>query len=569
MASATDPSAGPGRRAVPAAALVVWAVWAAMTAADLAWVAYYSRDIPLMDEWVMVPALTGHQPISWAWVWAQHNEHRFALTRLILLGVYRLGGYDFRAGTPVNVGLMAVMTAALILAARRLRGRTSFADAFFPLTLLHWGQSENFWWSWQLVFIVPVALALVVLCVMVRQGHRLTLRAGLLAGVCLALLPLCGTMGLAQVPAAACWLAACGLTAWRSAERHGRRDGACMLALAAASLALVGVYFIGLQRPEGTESHSLAASLVTSCQFLSLGFGLVYKPFWWVWGLLSLGLLVAGTLILVRVWLRQPAERLRAFGLLCFLAGIAALAIGVGWRREGYGLARRYITLMAPGLCCAYFVFLVYGRPRPGRVVNGLLALVMALMLIQNTTDEHTAFFSQNLERFQHDLEEGQFPSVLGARYSSYPFSLYPDAKILADYMVMLHRAGIGPFRQVREDPAYRVVPVDEKHVTRPDEHQFILKQPRFVYALRLKCAYQPRAEAALFQATWQPAPRDGRPARPVKAEVPLLQELKENAVTFWVNDTITRFTLHPDTKPYSCTLWDIELLVPAEPPRE
>ncbi len=45
--------------------------------------------------------------------------------------------------------------------------------------------------------------------------------------------------------------------------------------------------------------------------------------------------------------------------------------------------------------------------------------------------------------------------------------------------------------------------------------------------------------------------------------EFPLLQTSGDNTLVVWVNDRLGEFAVFPDIKPYSCTLWDIELLVP------
>ena len=88
---------------------LVWAVWALLTTLDLFWVTKSSMNLPLVDEWVMVPVLTGHEPVTLSWIWSQHNEHRLPLIRLFLLGVYELGGCDFRSGVWLNVGLMSAL----------------------------------------------------------------------------------------------------------------------------------------------------------------------------------------------------------------------------------------------------------------------------------------------------------------------------------------------------------------------------------------------------------------------------------------------------------------------------
>jgi hypothetical protein len=41
----------------------------------------------------------------------------------------------------------------------------------------------------------------------------------------------------------------------------------------------------------------------------------------------------------------------------------------------------------------------------------------------------------------------------------------------------------------------------------------------------------------------------------------------KEKNVTIWVNDTIDRFRLHPDNKPFGIMISGITLLVPDQEP--
>ena len=78
--------------------ILVWAVWVFATVAMFLDVLHYTRNIPYMDDWAMVPVITGHESISLRWAWTQHNEHRVLLPRLILASLFRWVAPDFRAG---------------------------------------------------------------------------------------------------------------------------------------------------------------------------------------------------------------------------------------------------------------------------------------------------------------------------------------------------------------------------------------------------------------------------------------------------------------------------------------
>ena len=126
---------------------IVLLTWLAMTVAALGFVARYGSNVPSWDEWDMVPTMVGVQPVTLEWLWSQHNEHRIPVPRLVMLGLFRAFGNDVRVLMVFNVLAMAASALGLILAVRRLRGRTTLADAFFPILLLNWAHSVNFIWG--------------------------------------------------------------------------------------------------------------------------------------------------------------------------------------------------------------------------------------------------------------------------------------------------------------------------------------------------------------------------------------------------------------------------------------
>ena len=46
----------------------------------------YTIRIPWADEWSHVAILSRDRPVSLAWLWEQHNEHRFPLAKLFWVG---------------------------------------------------------------------------------------------------------------------------------------------------------------------------------------------------------------------------------------------------------------------------------------------------------------------------------------------------------------------------------------------------------------------------------------------------------------------------------------------------
>src|SRR5438874_2145914 len=110
-------------------AALVWLLWALLLASALAFVALFGTDLPYWDDWNMIPAVVGRQPISLGWLWALHNEHRIPLPKLLYLGLAWAAGGDLRAGMIFNVLVLGAASALLLAAVRRARGRTVLADA--------------------------------------------------------------------------------------------------------------------------------------------------------------------------------------------------------------------------------------------------------------------------------------------------------------------------------------------------------------------------------------------------------------------------------------------------------
>jgi hypothetical protein len=281
--------------------------------------------------------------------------------------------------------------------------------------------------------------------------------------------------------------------------------------------------------------------------------------------------------------------------------------------RQGFGLEGRYITLAAPGLCAAYFLWELYGRkPRgasilqlfPGMVATGLvlsmgwgwrglamdawfitlaalvlfafyfswetwrygvsvplfLYLLLAAMLYRNTLSgiESAARIHAGMLTFEGDMRAGLPPLVLADHYSRPPFLLYPDRDSLILWFNMLRSAGVVPFRDMRPDPDYRAVPLTPEMVSRPDDQHFILKEPRFVYAVRVTYRYQLRARTAPFRFTWR---KPGPAVEEYSIEYRLLQEERESSLVVWIAAPLAQFAIFPGARP-PFELRQIELLV-------
>jgi hypothetical protein len=536
------------------APVLVWTLWGLMTAADLVWVTRYGLPLPLFDEWEMVPAVTGHEPVNFSWAWAQHNEHRFVIARPLLVGLYRLAGLDFRAAVFGNVLLLAALAAGLIALASSVRGRASLTDAALPLMLLHFGQSENLIWSWQFVYILPTALAGLFLIGIVRGGRVFQGTWLHVVAVVLIALPSCGGLGLIYLPGLLPWSAVGATVAFRAGRK---RDGWVLGIAVLATVIITCLYFVDYHRPS-VVPPAPGKMLDTSLQFLAMAFGMIDTRAWEVWGWLMV--VLTGAAIATALREIGGEERYRALGILAFLAGIMTMTAAVGWGRSGYGLFGRYSTLLAPGLCAIYFVGVLY--PRGWSRFIPLVLLVVAAGMAKRNREigiEKASGAREGMQKFQRDARAGWPVIALADRYSSFPFALYPYREPLARWMKMLADAKAPALPALRANPAFRVLPASALEKTAAGDFNF--KPPRFVYGVRVKYAFERMAsQRATVRLAWRTAESS---VDVHTMELPVVQHPVENGLLFWVESPVATLAIDADNQPYSGRIYDIELLVP------
>lgn len=591
------PAASPTDRDVT---LFVWGTWAVLVVAALGYVAVYGHNVPYIDDWAIIPYLTGDTPVTLDYLWEQHNEHRIPVPKAVLLTLYRLSGGDFRAGMYFNVLVLAALAFAFLHLARRLHGRTAYTDALLPLVLLHWGHYETILWDFEIQLVLSTALVCVLLMLVLRGEAALTPRRGVLFGVCLLLLPLCGAQGLPYVLLLASWLA---WVAWR--HRLGRDDAdrrvaAAWLALAAGAVLLVGLNYAGYENHPGSyfsvPDPTVQAHLRTSLEFLSTALGPA-AAFVWPFGaaaVVLVGLLSAGLLLRVlRAW---PAEWTRPVGLLLFLAATAGLAFGVGKGRAGdanaasLGFEPRYTTLMAPTLCAVYFLWGLYAPRAVGRLARTVLFALAASVLMENTAEAvKNGRTRWTWEQGLLDAVQQGAPLCQLTRNFSRALTYELDQTEFARRLQMLKDGKVGPYRRVQDDPKFLEVPVPltpmrvsegmtwnedgTGQVRDADAHlDFALPQLQWVAGIRLTVQYHdhPAAGCPLPRA-WKNDLRSELCPRlrlnwktdqqwdfvgvewwkytdwRWQEERFLSPEPGAQTLTIWVADTIDRFRVYPD----------------------
>ena len=440
------------------ARLLVAFVWAAMTALLVVLFRADHTNVPLSEDWYMVPAFTGHEPDFGAWLWSQNNEHRVPLPRLVYLAILYLTGGSFAAVGWFNIGLQVTTAVGLILFLRRVRGHTDVADAFFPLQLLHWGHSTHFLFPFLISMLLPTAATLVLACAVARPYHLGQPLAALAASAALFALPLCGFMGLLYAPIFALIL---GIAAWadwtgRAAWPQQRAAGIILAVGIGLTLLVSGSYFIGYQTPWNPPSPAWRVSLQTGLRVVSMGFGVAPAEAWRPVVAAALVLLSATAWCVGRaVWRAEVADRLRIWGFALSLATTVAFAFAVGWSRSGWvplsGIPSRYALLVVPAFASCFIAWVLFG---PGRLriwIPRLLALVMLALVPWNTRAGNTMFtdwYRQGMKSLHFDLAAGMPIDELARQHQPFLFhALTPE--VVAERMRWLHEANVAPFDRV------------------------------------------------------------------------------------------------------------------------
>jgi len=437
---------------------IVWGTWAFLVVALVAYVVKFGANIPYGDEWEWIPQLVGDEPVTFSWLWSQHNEHRVPVPRLLYLGLMRISGNDFRAGMFFDAMMLASTSAFLLLAVKWTRGKTSLVDAFIPLILLHPGQYENLLWSFQVSLVVPCILAFFVLRLITSIKDTLTGSGALMMGTCLILMVLCGSIGTMYAIPIGLWIACDSSRRWFAGAAGTKKDALISLVVALVSLLASGLYFVGYANPPGTPPRPGAAAIVqVGLEFWSMSLGAPLE-YWTVSaGLVSM-LMIASVFRLAFVAWSNSVERTRALGMLAFLASFGALAAGVGLGRSCYGsgagLTSRYMTLGAPGLVCIFFTWLLYGGTRSRQVVlvGMYIMLAATTVMLRQPAKEYARNRQNRLNSFAADIIAG-VPLPQLTRTHAYPTGVYPHDRNghLSCRLLMLRHAGVGVFQHIQD----------------------------------------------------------------------------------------------------------------------
>jgi hypothetical protein len=321
------------------------------------WLVYrYGVDVPYWDEWTIASLLQriDDGTLTFAIVFAQHNEHRMLVPRAIQLLAALAVGWDTRVGMWLTQGLLfAMMAGCIALWRRSTPGHfppwSLLTLAVVSLILFSPAQHQNLFWGFQVCFYVPAA------CLLAATLVALSRTIGL--GSALAVISVLSTVAtLSLFPGLLTWpLAAASVVLVRGLPR--RETVLKWSGWAACCATVMGIYFLRYEPPPGSPSVwsalgnpllLLSGTAVCMGGFVGIGAQPVKLA-----TIAGTALTIAFLTLLTMVWRRRsdaslvvstaPWIVMGSFGLL------TAVAIAAG--RVGYGyvamLESRYTSLTA------------------------------------------------------------------------------------------------------------------------------------------------------------------------------------------------------------------------------
>jgi hypothetical protein len=535
----------------------------------------------MWDDYTVVPQAIGKVPITWSWLWSQDSEHRIPLQRLLLVGCFRLGGADPRPAMFFTVGLLGMLAATLMLAARKARGSWQFADAFVPLVLLNLAHHEIFLWAFCVGYALITALLGLLLALIVRMGAAPNAAAVLLAMFPVTLLPLCNGGGVLFTPAMILWLWYVAYSTGRSRIPGSQARGFMILLCSLPAICLLVCYFQGFVRPKLGPPGGIWDACRTVLQALSMSLGDPATALW-PWAAFGVAAILVGqAAILAIAWFREPERRIQIAGLACVLLAVLIMELGLGWARSGQGdragFQNRYTLAAVPALLGAYFTFAGFG-PRISRQLAPMILFTGACILLWPNLQEGWAAGQRvglGVASFEQDLAAGMPPFRLVRRHT--PF-LHPSQERLQSSLQLLHRSGIGRFRSLQPDPQFGERKLDLNpteltsarwnagvvDVTGVDPWiRFDLPRPMPVSGIRIRYSHVgPDGTPARFRLAWRRPGQHDFPAEQQVANWNLPTGTNQKIIV-WIDDVVSQIRLQPDNRRCQFTISELTLLVP------
>jgi hypothetical protein len=407
--------------------IIVWGIWLASAASAVLIALTYGVNVPYSDDCSCVRELSGVSAVTPKWLWSQVNDHRVPLPKLAFLSLARLTHLNYRALMLLNVSLLALSTAALLVALRICRGQTLASDAIVPLLVLSPNTAEVFVTVYDLPQVMCTSFLLLYLaCMFVLAGDR-RCHWGAVPGAVAAIvcLPLVGAHGVTVAGTLA--VTTLALAARHVLKRPPHRAAWLLLAFASsASLAIAAACVLTFTKPAHHPPlanpltatwfalHFLAGSLSTSPELRAATLPLV------------IGIQVIASVALLHTLRSRPTVAPWLVSIGAVAVAVVLLAYVTGMGRAGFGLYHamvgRNALLATPwAITCYALISMVSVNRTSMSVARWAFVAITFLLLAPNATQGLGFAHGRHatLAPVFHAIKSGEPVAQIADKYSS------------------------------------------------------------------------------------------------------------------------------------------------------
>ncbi len=155
-------------------------------------IATYEVDVPVWDQWTLVPLLekSFNGTLGLGDLWAQHNEHRLIFPRLIMIVLARFSHWNTGYELALAVLLAAGIFFGLVFCLKNtfdasLGHKIRWPFIFLSLMVFSLNQVESWLWGWNIQIFMSILAGLGVIILMTRDRlrWRLLVPAALLGAI--------------------------------------------------------------------------------------------------------------------------------------------------------------------------------------------------------------------------------------------------------------------------------------------------------------------------------------------------------------------------------------------------
>ncbi len=430
-------------------------------------------SLPVWDGWAQIAAAKdGAGPLSFSWLWAQHNEHRLLIPKLFLLADL---SWDHARQTFLLASIMVVQLlhwVVLSWSMRRLgnwRGTLWRSGAGLAVFCLFCpSQWENFVTGFQTCFVLPGLFATVAFASLLLYWGELPAGSSHRRSEKWLLLSLLATLG-------ANYSLASGNLLWPVlvvAALLLRLPIAAVLSYALTGAVSIALYFHNYTRPlqHADPLASLHAPL-TLLQYLSAYFGSS-----WVHTNLrraefigALGLLLAAAAI-VRLWSYIRAHRSFAVLLVFSIAFCIASGLITGTGRLNLGLMQafssRYQTVALVFWCCLGLLLFCWTSNR--RTPTAFVVAQACLLVVMGMSAAKARSPLAAVRQRRFEAEVAGTALLAGANDSSTLIRIHPDPQYVIDMLPVMREQHLSIFSTPLASQLGR--PLPSLYAVAPDE---------------------------------------------------------------------------------------------------